>query len=372
VWTVACTTVNRAFDVNGNPATSPTRTVAVHIDETPPAVAFAALDPADPQAVVADTSDGQSGVAGGQIEMRPAAGGSWQNLGTQFDGRHLLAGFDDAALAPGKWVIQATSCDQAGNCASTDETLNLPVRTASLSRAGFLATDPPRGRRCVEKTVKVGRHRSRRQRVCEKPRLVLKSQERVSFGRSAPLHGVLTIGRGAPIAGAPISVLTAPDNGLGRYSEAASARTSSSGTWWVRLPAGPSRLFEAVYGGSPTIQPSQSVGRVLVPAKVSVLRVWPSHVRWGGFVHIEARLLGGFLPSEGALVRLRLGYGNARVTYGVHEHVTGDGAFEVTNRFGPGPPSLHLRYWLQECTLAEGDYPFTPACGPRNFVTVGG
>ena len=71
-------------------------------------------------------------------------------------------------------------------------------------------------------------------------------------------------------------------------------------------------------------------------------------------------------------MRLRLGYGNAKTTYGVREHVGGTGVFEVTNRFGPGPPGLVRHYWLQECTLPESDYPFAPACGPRSSLTVGG
>jgi len=109
-----------------------------------------------------------------------------------------------------------------------------------------------------------------------------------------------------------------------------------------------------------------------VPASVKVLRVWPRHVAWGGQVHIEAQLAGGFLPADGALVRLRLGYGNAKTTYGVQEHIGGDGSFEVTNTFGAAPASAIRRYWLQECTLPEGDYPFAPACGPRDTVIVGG
>jgi hypothetical protein len=111
---------------------------------------------------------------------------------------------------------------------------------------------------------------------------------------------------------------------------------------------------------------------LIVPASVRVLRVWPRHVRWGGRIHVRAQLLGGFLPAQGALIRLRLGYGNAKITYGVQEHVGGDGTFEVTNQFGPGSPAIVRHYWLQECTLPEGDYPFAPACGPRSAVTVGG
>jgi hypothetical protein len=34
-------------------------------------------------------------------------------------------------------MIQATSCDNGSNCASTDETLTLPVRTASVLSTSF-------------------------------------------------------------------------------------------------------------------------------------------------------------------------------------------------------------------------------------------
>jgi hypothetical protein len=379
IWTVECQSVNNAYNVGGIPNTSGPATVTVHIDETPPAVAFAPVDPADPQAVVANTSDGQSGVAGGQIQMRPASGGAWQSLGTAFDGRHLLARFNDVALSPGPWQIQATSCDHAGNCASADETLNLPVRTASVSRAGFLVRDPPKrtARRCVERKVRIGRgdsrhRRWRRVRVCARPPLVLKSRDRVSFGGRAVVHGFLTTATGAPIAGVPVTVYTAPQNGLYHYTPAASAKTSSAGTWWVRLSPGPSRLIDAVYAGSPTIQPSQSWGHLRVPARVRVLRVWPRRLAWGSTVRITARLLGGYLPPGGALVRLRIGYGTTKVTYGVKVHVAGTGIFRVPYTFGPGPSGLVLRYWFQECSLPTGNYPFGPGCGPRNFVTVGG
>jgi hypothetical protein len=201
---------------------------------------------------------------------------------------------------------------------------------------------------------------------------VLAAHRLVAFGKPAHLRGLLTTEQGAPIADALIRILTAPENGRSQYGQSAVTRTNARGAWSATLIAGPSRLIDAVYGGSATIQPSQGWARLTVPASVRVLRVWPRHVPWGGKVHIEARLVGDYLPPEGALVRLRLGYGNAKVTYGVREHVAGNGMFVVTNTFGPGPPGLVLHYWLQECTLPEGDYPFAPACGPRDAVTVGG
>jgi len=370
VWNLSCSSWNNAYDVNGLPATSGPQTLAVHIDETPPSISFESTSPSDPQALVADTSDAQSGVATGQIAMRPAGGGSWSSLATTFDGSHLRARFNDAALPAGQWVVQATSCDNAGNCASTQETIRLPMRIGSVSSAGFEKDKAARGKAtdCSHHRT----HRRRHRRRCHAPKLILTSEKWIGFGERARLHGLLMTATGAPIAGARVSILTAAANGLSGYSQIASATTASDGTWAAELPPGPSRLIEAVYSGSPTIEPSTSWAKLVVPASVRVLRVWPRHVPWGGKVHIKAQLLGGYLPAEGALVRLRLGYGKSKITYGVQEHVGGNGVFEVTNSFGPGPARLVLHYWLQECTLPEGDYPYAPACGPRDHVTVGG
>lgn len=369
VWTVSCSSQNDAYDVNGQPGSSPPQTVRVRIDETPPTVGFAPIDPADPQAVVVNTSDGQSGVAGGQIQMRPADGSDWIPLSTGLDGSHLRAHFDDSTMTPGPWVVQATACDKAGNCATTTETVTLPVRTSSIAMLGL----KPFGEvdaRCI--TRKAKGHRRRAKATCHMLHPRAKKQERITFGKRIVLHGLLMTGQGTPISGAPVAILAAPDNGLARYTEIASASTDSGGSWTVTLPPGPSRLLTAAYAGSPTIQPSRASSKLVVPAAVRVLKVWPSHVGWGDKVHIKARLLGGYLPPGGALVRLRLGYGNAKITYGVREHVAGNGIFEVTNTFGPGPPGLVRHYWLQECTLPESNYPFAPACSRRSGITVGG
>ena len=174
--------------------------------------------------MIADTSDGQSGVSGGQVAMRPAAGGDWTNLPTQFDGSHLLARFDDSVLAHGPWIIQATSCDAAGNCASTDETLTLPVRLGSASYVGFGKIVNPlrakkvkervrvgwhwktvrrhghkvrikvgghfktitvikRTERCTHKRIRVGKHRWRIKKVCHAPRIKLTKTKTVRYGR---------------------------------------------------------------------------------------------------------------------------------------------------------------------------------------------
>ena len=56
---------------------------------------------------------------------------------------------------------------------------------------------------------------------------------------------------------------------------------------------------------------------------------------------------------------------SADTTYGVHEHVRGDGRFTTTYTFGQGLASRHLSYWFQVASLPTGDYPFAPAKSRR-------
>ena len=87
----------RPWTPKASPTPGPTST-SVQIDEAPPALSFEPQNPADPTALVVDTSDSESGVAGGSIEMAPAGTSDWTTLPTSFDGSHLLAHFDDAGL----------------------------------------------------------------------------------------------------------------------------------------------------------------------------------------------------------------------------------------------------------------------------------
>ena len=72
VHTVSCAAWNQAEGPTGSGATG-TRSLAVRIDEAPPTTQFEPQNPGDPTGLVVDTNDNESGVAGGQIEMRPAS-----------------------------------------------------------------------------------------------------------------------------------------------------------------------------------------------------------------------------------------------------------------------------------------------------------
>lgn len=237
-------------------------------------------------------------------------------------------------------------------------------------------------RRCEERTVRrsitvtVRRHgRKIRLRkivtVVVAPHVKLSAARRVAYGQGTTLSGDLALTDGTPLAGRTVRVLAAPDNGLGQFAPIATVTTSANGTWSAVVPPGPSRMIEAVYGGSSTEEPVTSTPVVLtVPAKVRLTVT--RRAAWGGTVRIVGRLLGGYLPAGGALVRLREGYGRARTTIGVVQHVTGRGYFSTSFTFGPGPAGLRARYWFSASVLPQPDYPFAASSSPRRYVIVGG
>ncbi len=225
---------------------------------------------------------------------------------------------------------------------------------------------------CTTKRVQIGTHRWRVERNCKPPHVQITSTLQVPYGHSVAIHGLYTTAQGVPIAGQPVRILAAPDNGFGAFSQIATATTAGDGSWTATVPAGPSRIVRAVTDGTSTILPSSGQVKVIVPASIRLLRVWPRHVAWGGTVHLVGQLSGGYLPSGGALVRLRIGYKSSYNTYGVEEHVTGNGRFSTVATFGPGDPSVYRTYWFQIASLPMGNYPFAPAASQRVPVTVGG
>jgi hypothetical protein len=151
-----------------------------------------------------------------------------------------------------------------------------------------------------------------------------------------------------------------------------SAVSDANGFWVAKIPAGPSRLLEADYAGTPTTAPASSTTvKLRVPARLAIL----SHtvrVAWGQTVHFTGQLYGGYIPPGGVNLRLRYGYGRSWTTYGVKTHVGGDGRFATSFTFGPGDPRDHLRFRFEFATLPGGAYPWAPARSNIAEVVVGG
>jgi hypothetical protein len=221
------------------------------------------------------------------------------------------------------------------------------------------------------KTVKV--KRIKYVRVVVPPHIVSNTKKYVRYGHRTSVSGFLGTADGTALPGHVVRVLTAPNNGLGQFTQVAAVTTAANGTWTAELPRGPSRIVEAVFDGDPVTESTASGQvQVTVSAKIKLLSVSPKRVPWGHTVRITGRLLGGYLPAGGVNLRLRIGIGRNRATYGVQEHVAGNGRFSTTYTFGAGYPGIHRRYWFEIATLPSGNYPYAPSASNRQYVLVGG
>jgi hypothetical protein len=402
--TVSCTASNNAVDPQGNPNTG-TATATIKIDEAPPAVSFEPTNPTNPTQLVADTSDDESGVVGGTITMTAPGSSTPVTLPTSFDGSHLIASFDDAGLHGG-YTFTATSCDNVGNCASTSEQLALPVRLAATSDISFQPIETPakivrkrvlvdfrykRERRhgkavrvkvgghlkririvipvnttCTSKRVRVAKHRWREITVCRVLKIRTVTQRHVRFGAKVTVHGIALTAQGAPLAGVPITVETAPDDRGVQYSVVRTVTTSTTGAWSTTLPPGPNRIIHADYLGSATVLPATGQAIASVPAKIRITSITPRDVPWGSKITITGQLDGGYIPSGGALVELHYSDGAASSVYGVRTHVTSK-RFTTSFVFGPGGTPVVFGFRLS--TLPDpASYPYQP--GYSNTVDV--
>ena len=208
-------------------------------------------------------------------------------------------------------------------------------------------------------------------RSCNRSTLAPTADARVGYGRPVTLHGLLMSSAGLPIAGQPVAILTAPENGSNAFTQAAAVTTGPAGSWTATLAPGPSRIIEASYPGSPTILPATGSATVITPAKIKLTSVTPDRTPWGSTVRITGRVLGGYIPATSKLLRLDLGIvgipGLSKIQ-GI-PNVAPDGTFTTTYKFGHYQGVV--RFWLQVSSLAEADFPFSPWHSKRWIVTVG-
>jgi len=243
------------------------------------------------------------------------------------------------------------------------------VLTGGSIGRGELSLSHPNQRPSIARAAR--RRQEKPPQSCGTPAARLAGRAGVAFGRPVRLHGLLMSSAGLPIAGQPVGILTAPDNGSNAFTEAAAVTTGPDGSWTGTLPPGPSRIIEASYAGSPTILPATGSVTVITPAKIVLTRVTPDRTPWGSRVRITGRVLGGYIPSSSKLLRLDLGIvgipGLSKIQ-GI-PNVSPDGTFTTTYKFARYQGVV--RFWLQVSSLAEADFPFSPWHSKRWIVTVG-
>jgi hypothetical protein len=231
------------------------------------------------------------------------------------------------------------------------------------------------GGRVIRKlvTVTVARHgkivKERKVvKVIVPPHTVTKTTIRVRYGRATTVSGFLALTSGTPLGGRTVQIVAAPNNGQGQFAPIAAATTTASGTWTARIPAGPSRLVEAIYGGDNTTEPAIStIVKTFVPARVTI-RIAPRTVPWGSEIRVTGRVLGGYVPTDSNLLRLNVGIGRIGQLEGLPQ-IQPDGRFVILWKFNQGRGVLHP--WFSVGTLSETAFPFSPSDSKRVVVTVG-
>jgi len=205
-------------------------------------------------------------------------------------------------------------------------------------------------------------------RVALLPHTVQKATRRVGHGKATTVSGFLELANGTALSGRQVQILSAPDNGLGQFTPMASVATGINGTWTAKVPAGPSRLIEAVYAGDSTTEPATSaLVKLIVPARVTIT-IRPRIIPWGSMLRITGRVLGGYVPTNSNLLRLNVGIGRIGHLEGLPE-IQPNGRFVIVWRFNAGHGVLHP--WFSVGTLSESAFPYAPGTSKRVIVTLG-
>jgi hypothetical protein len=397
-----------------SPANVSSPSTTLHVDNTP--VTLSLTGPSDApstagtQYVSATATAGPSGVSaiycsedGGSYASHPGASaripvtgiGSHQiscyaqNNAIDPNGRPASSptqAFEMSIRQPTASAISFSRIVDKLRCHGVTIKVHLPGKPRTVVRHGKKVLVPGRGRvvkrrvtRCHARTVKrkvtviVKRHGkpvkvTKVRRVALVPHTVQNAIRRVRYGKATTVSGYLEMASGIALAGRPIEILAAADNGLGRFAPIATVLTGSKGTWTARVPPGPSRLIEAFYAGDSTTEPvASTIVKEVVPAQVKIT-ITPRIVPWGSVIRITGRVHGGYVPTNSNLLRLNVGIGRIGHIEGLPD-IKPDGKFAIMWKFNAGAGVV--RPWFAVATLSESAFPYAPASSNRVTVTLG-
>jgi hypothetical protein len=350
-------------------------TATVRIDETPPRVAFAAPDPADPERIEATVADPLSGPSPdrGSIEIRPAGtAAAFTPLPTAVRDGRLLARWSSDDAPAGRYELRVTGWDVAGNAATTtrradgaEMILANPVKEPVLLEAGF------GGRKLVWQRCR----RRRGSRRCH--RQVLSDFGSRPLVRAVPFgHGIAYAGRlrtaaGAPVGGAEVSVVEEFAAGAAVARRTTAVRTDAEGFFVVRLGPGPSRRIGAAFAGDRRLgRGSGGAVSLGVLAAVRLAASSPTARIGGRPIAFRGRVLPGeaHIPAAGRPVELQFRYPGARWSEFRTVHTRPSGRFRYPYSFSDGD-SRGVRFQFRACAPPQPDWPYQPSCSRPVAVT---
>jgi hypothetical protein len=390
-----------------SPANVSSPTETVDVDNSPVAVSLSgptdALSTAGTQYVAATASAGSSGVRSitcsadgapdvtyaGPSAQVPVSGVGTHTVQCYAENNAIDTSSAPARSSPASWTMSirqptVSSITFGTRLVDALRCRRIEVRVHTQARWVTVRVDGQRVRVHLRATTHVRREvhcharvairkirvrgRIVRRRVVLLPHRVQVSTQRIRFGGTATVGGWAGLADGTALAGVPVSLITATDNGRNHWRLTGTATTNADGLWLAKINAGPSRLIAAAYPGSGTTEPASSgTVKLLSPARVT-LQIRPQRARWGRTIRISGRVLGGNIPA-GKLLRLRIGTEGIYSTVGIPD-LERRGRYHTTWTFAPGHG--RVRYWFSVSTLPEADYPYTQTSSPRVYVAVHG
>ncbi|OJU96197.1 MAG: hypothetical protein BGO23_01365 [Solirubrobacterales bacterium 67-14] len=273
-------------DQAGNSSESHAAEATLRLDDVPPTGYFADPPEDDPALIEVPVADRYSGVAGGSIAWRDAAGAGWHSIPTVYQANHsrLQARFPDD-LPRGSFVLRAAIADEAGNFTVTD-------RRANGSQ--MVVKTPLRDETSITATLS-GRDRPAAGRI------------ELGYGQRAHLAGRLTGAEGGGIGGAELTVTETAYPGSRQKATTHTVRSDDRGFFELSLPRGPGRQVSVGFDGTKLLEESNS-GALELKVRGSLgFRAKPKRLKTGQRVLFRGRVQarGAWHPAHGNLVQIQ-------------------------------------------------------------------
>ena len=208
-------------------------------------------------------------------------------------------------------------------------------------------------------------------RVVVLPHRVDRTKRRIRHGRGTTVSGFLGLSDGTALGGQTVTILGAANDGHPQFAPVSAATTNADGIWVAKIPAGPSRLLAAVYGGTATTAGATSTTvKLVVPAKIR-LAISPRILPWRHRITIAGRMRGGHVPRDGVALRFLVRYPHSpqRSTL-LALRTDRRGRFRFTWSYHSGRGVAHYPFSVAT-TAAETDYPFASGSSRVIRVTFG-
>jgi hypothetical protein len=312
-------------DAAGNSGVAQRR---IQVDATPPA---AVLERARGKKIVIAVSDATSGVASATIEIRQNSTQPYRTLPSNTEDGRLTAKLDRGSAS--HIDMRVTVRDVAGNV-----TQGNPTRLSATS-------------------AKVGR----------RFRKVRSGRVKVPFGRTATLHGRLTLSAGQSFAGQTILATAAVRRSGARAKPAGIAVTDRRGRFSLRVPAGPSRTYRLVFNGAGGALGVARGVSVRVPAS-STIHASRTRLSGPGRVRFSGRLRtrGQRVPGRGLVLVLQ-GREQGRWRTFEDTRTNGKGRWHVSYTFSGRPGRYPIRVRIRR----QSSFPFELGYSRALTVRVG-